>query len=1213
MQGTSPDTKFAFVVDADVDKASPDEGMRLTPMPKEFGTIEFSKGKSGMTFTEAFSNVWMYDNAITAVMNRVSKPNKYDPAFVAEGGAKLLETEMVAQYGVNLNEKMLEEIREVTSEEDADHVRKTINNKMLAEQGWYSSPVAGFTATMVAPENIALGWLGSLSTTAKSTAKIYSWLDKALPSKNAQTLLYGSGVALAGGTQAVPGVMWNYDSEVAIPIAMALGGVIGVGIASKVDPNAIIKKVGDSPADKSSLKPNGIFGTRVSELLSMADELDAVQDGLGSRLLGNAGKGIRKDIDSAGSRIASLTARASIPLHKLEQGLKKRGLTNQSAWENIKQAVGLPTTSTRLEQQNIGRSTQRVIAYLGNAYNYRAAMQIRQDVSDELLSEINTLESSLGLEEKTLAGTVRELADRVNELRELQYKAELDQYNKDLTDITKAKPTKEPLPPAKYTPPMGSVVDIEMPDLGTLTDLERGIVEEYRNSGVAEHLGKMVNEQGNGLRDVIVDENYFHTRFNLNKMDEVADRISEDVKKARLLEADAKEAELKTLVSRYSDLDAQWTDTNANRLGYTARYQRLDKNDPELDIIADRLEELREAEAKLDAEMQEVSKRIEENRAFIKRIRGSALDRSKNARMREAYVELFGMIGEQMADAIKRCTGTEVDPRKVGAFLAMKQIPDVGHQAMRDALISLQLDNERKLAELILQVGGDLSVNENLLKALDDEAGTGLTQLIKQATELHTVNNLKLVGEASAFKSRFLWDYNKPSKLNGIALNEILDDDFLNTVTRNIQEECGRVGLSHVYMRDDAGRQFYLNSGANITRAQNMIRDMAVERLQYGDKAASDLATMTFDALLGRATGEKLGPKWQLLAQVAQMVQLKNSGLYNLVDTVNVAHAFGTRQVLKHFIPAIKMGLGTDKLTQSDAKSLKNIVSRMYAMEARVRPDLVVLSEDMTDAAKGPQARGIMNSAQYMRWVNGQAQVAQWQANMCASIYEEALEKALRDGDWSLLDKAGHTFTPEDIARIRKEFDINGLNVEDWEDSVIAEKVIRNCFDVTTNTALQVRRGDRPRFLNTAWGKVCFAYQSFVWAANNKLTRRFMHDQGMLGATAFLVKQLPLAALMAVCVQALNGKDPFKDQGALANSVINAWSGLGLVGYAGSFTSSDIGGTAPGLGLLNTARNGITSLVTNGDPTGLIKNVPLLGGFLPYRMAVAALCGTMDN
>lgn len=1181
---------------------------------------QYTPAESNISFGEAMWYSWRYDSMVNAVANRLARPNVYDNSYVESGKREAMINDLKGQYGSNFNASMLETAQEISSQEEEDWFRETVNNKMLAEQAWDDHAGAYMLGNLFAPENFLMGWLGGFAKAAKATTKLYGWLDRAITSKGAQTLLYGSGVSAAAGAQAVPGVLWNYDPETAIPIAMAMGGAIGVGLASRVDPNKFIQKVADQPANKNSLKPNGIFGVRVSELLSLADELDELQPGLGSRTVGNAGKGIRNDIDSAGSRSASLQARASIHLNKLEQGFKKLGLANKGLVENIKQAIGLPSTVTKLEAKEVSRSTQRVQAYLGNMYNYNASMQIRNDTIKELQDEIATHEAILGLPLQESVGTVQELAAKVNALRQAVYKKELADYQANKKDVTKLVTDKEPIEPAKYTPPMASVVNIVEPDINNLTELERGMVQAYYDSGIAEYLGKMVNEQGKDIRTVIVDKNYFHTRFNTNKMDEVAERIAADVVKARHAEADLKEQELNLLYQQKRDADISYSDAKAYHTELSEKQANTPSNSNEFQILGELLSQAKRKVDKSKNSVDLIDKHIKDNEDFIKRIRGSALKRSKNARMKEAYIELFGIMGEQMAEAIEKCTGTAVDAHKVGAFLAMKQIPDVGHQAMRDALLSLQLDNERKLAELILEVGGDLDINNKLLKALDAENGTGqenkngtgLENLIKQATELHSVNNLKLVGEASAFKSRFFWDYNRKSKAYDIALNELLNDDFLNTATRNIQEECGRVALSHVYMKTDTGSSFYLNSGANITRAQNMIHDLAVGK-GYGDKAATDLATMTFDALLGRATGEQLGPRMQVLTQIAQMVQLKNSGLYNIVDTVNVAHVFGTTEVIKHFIPAIKQGLTTEALTKKDAQSLKDIVSRMYAMEARIRPDLVVLSEDMTDATKTPMARGVMNSAQYMRWFNGQAQVAQWQANMCSSLYEEALIRALRDDDWDMLERAGHTFTPSEIKKMRKEFDIVGLDVDQWEDSVLAEKVIRNCFDVTTNTALQVRRGDKPRFLNTNIGKICFAYQSFVWAANNKLTRRFMNDYGMLGATTFLAKQLPLAALMAVSVQALSGKDPFADEGALVNSVINAWSGLGLVGWAGSFLSADIGGTAPGLGLLNTARNGVTSLVTNGDPTGLIKNVPLLGGFLPYRMAIAALCGTMDN
>ena len=1210
-----PQNKFAILPDP-IKLGDPTTGADTTGVgtpyePQKIVQDQYDPMKSHLTFSEAMYYSWRYDSMVNAVANRLARPNEFDQSYVASGRKEAMIKEMQAQYGNGFNTSMLETAKEVTSQREEDWFRETVNNKMLSEQAWDDHVFGALAGNILAPENFLIGYAGGAIKAAKVTPKLLTWLDKAIPSNKAQVALYGALGASVGGLQAVPNVAWNYDPEYTIPIAMALGGALSVGLAARVDPNKFIQKIADSPASKESItKPNGVFGVKVSELLSMADELDMVQEGLGGRFFGNAAKGIKQDIDSAASRTASLKAKMSTHLDKLEQGFKTRGLANQGLVENIKQVFGFNSTTKQLEQEyNFSLAQQRAIAFLGNNYNAKASLEARKEAIDGLITEINKHEQLLGVP-PTTSGTIDDLVTKVNTLREEVYKKELDEYESAKKDPTKKLILKKPFEPARYTPPMAAIAEIKEETIDSLSDLERAIVEEYYNSGVAEALGKMVNEQGNELRTVMVDKNYFHTRFDLNKIDDMAVRVAERVRTRMLKEADAKQAEIKTLKIYLKDAKRRHKDAEYDHKRLSNKYHSLDPQDPSLDIVQEQLEQAKLSEAKLRADIQAAEQKIGDNKSFIARVRGTYASRSYNSRMKDAYVETFGMMGEQMADAIKRCTGTEVDPRKVGAFLAMKSIPNVGHQAMRDALQSLQLENETKLAELILEVGGDLQINDALAKDLGEE-GLGLQRLIQQATELHSVDNLKLVGEASAFRSRFLWDYNKPSKITGYSLYELLSDDFLNTVTRNIEEECSRVGLSHAFMYD-GNRQFYLNSGANITRAQNLIKDIAKRELNYGEDAATDLATMTFDALLGRATGEKLGPRWQALTQIAQMIQLKNSGLYNIVDTVNIAHVFGATKVIEHMIPALQMGLGTEKLRKADGKMLRNIVARMYAMEARVRPELAVLNDDMTDISKAPIIRGIMNSAQYMRWFNGQAQVAQWQANMCSSIYEEALEKALRDNDWDLINRAGHTFNAEDIDKMKKLYAQHGLDVESWEDSVLAEKVIRNCFDVTTNTALQVRRGDRPRFLNTTVGKVCFAYQSFVWAANNKLTRRFMHDYGKLGAASFLVKQLPLAALMAISVQALNGKDPFADTGALANSVINAWSGLGLVGWAGSLLTADIGGTAPGLGVLNTARDATSSLVSDGDPTKLIKNIPLLGGFLPYRIAIAALCGTLE-
>lgn len=1192
MQGNFPETKYAFIPDVNIERQEIAQGH--FPVNTEFVSNAYSEGRSTLSFAEAAYASWRYDSAVAAIANRLAKPNLYDENFVKSGGAQELERDMVATYGNHINERMLKEIRSVTSREDALHVKETIQNKLLTEQAWNDSFAGGMVGAVFAPENFLGGVVSTLTKSAIAVPKLATWLSKAIP-KATEPLAYGGSMALAGGLQAVPGVLWNYDDPKAIPIAMAFGGALGVGMASHVDPNKFLDTLGSRPANKASLKTGDVMADRLASLMSLADELDNVMDGLGAALLGNPGKGIREDIDSAASRSASLVAQANENLYNLEQSFKELGLTNQTFIENVQQAVGMETTATKLDKKQVSLAMQRAAAYLGNTYNYNRTVQAREELTKTLIEKINDLESTLMYGEKTIAGELPELAKHYNELLKAKH----------IDTINTVGASGGVIPePSKYVLPINVLVDVKAPDINSLTSLERGIVDAYHKSGIALKLGEIVNRQGNDMTKVASDSNYFHTRFDLNKIDDTANLAGtklyqRDMKQyqATLDKIKAVENTIKLNEETAKKLVASNKAPRASKL-IRKRQSKIDKNVAEVNRLKAVNTRLKAEVNKLNREAGAIKTRLNQEGINDYDVRG--------------YLHMFKMIGTQMADAIAKSTGNaDISAEQVGALLVSSMLPDVGHQGLRDALKYVEWKNTEKLAQILLEAGGDIHVNTALRDAMQADEFQGLNNMVKQATGLYEVSQPKLIGEASAFKSRFLWNYFQTDKELGLNLYTLLQDDFLNTATRNIQEECGRVALSNVKMMNPDGTEFFLNNPENIRRAQNLIRDYARNH-GHGEETARDLATMTFDALLGRATGEKLSPAMQVGTQIAQMIQLKNSGLYNIVDTTYVAHTFGTAAMLRHFIPAIKMGLKTSTITKKDAQSLKDVVSRIYAMEARIRPDVTVISEDMTDAAKGKVARGIMNTAQYMRWINGQAQVSQWQANMCASLYEEAMHKAFRDNDWSMLERAGHTFNDEDIADIFAQYSQHGLDVKAWSDPILAEKVIRNCFDVTTNTALQVRRGDRPRFLNSAWGKVCFAYQSFVWASHNKLLRRYASDYGTLNACSLIIRQLPLSALMAISVQALNGKDPFEDQQALVNSIVNSTSALGLFGYAGSFMTAGIGGTSPVLGVANTYIGGVESLVTQGDPTGLLKNLPLLGGFIPYRIAIAAMSGALE-
>lgn len=1156
--------------------------------------------QSKLSATEAMYYTWRYDSMVNAMANALARPRKFDKDYVDSGRRDAVLAELQYQYKGRLNQSMIDTAKEISSLEEEDWFKQTVHNKMLVEQSRDDHFIASLGGDMLAPENLLIGTLTRLGPMVVAVPKLAKWASKGF----GRVATYGAGGAVSGGLQAVPGVQWNYDDPNNIYVATALGGALGVALAARINHVDALNEIASTDPSKASVKrvSKGLFGFNAAELLSKSDELNKISGGqeLGSKLLGTPQFGLSSDIDSAGSRSAALSARMQRYLRTLEQDAKERGLVNQGFWDNFRQVLGMESTATKLARQENARAQQLAEAFLGNCYNYNRMVEAKANTTKELIDLITKEKEKLGVDlDLEEAGSIPDLIKRLNSLQEARHVKELEDYNAKTLSGT-AKKEEQPVRPTPYQMSMQAAADLVEPNIDNLPKLARDWVEAYRNAGLAEELGKMVNTLGNGILDVAIDKNYFHTRFSLDKVDALADRIGPEV---RLKEMER----LKKLTSDEAKASLDAT--------YKVLRQEQRKLKKQLRDLNDYGSEIPDAEAQKESllkRLMQVDGLVEEHYHQFninKKKYNEALSKSNAQWKEQSYEQILEMVGEQMAKNIKLITGEAIDPKVVGAFLLAKYVNNVGHDTLKRVISRTTSNATEDVATSILKAGGDLDIPKEAFDALEN--GVNLNEVIKKATGLFEMHSAKLIGEASAFQQRFLWDYMTPSKSTGVSLSELLDGDILQTATRNIQEETGRVALSWVDITDEAGKTFFLNNGVNLNRAQDIIYDLAMKN-GYDSKNAEDLAKMTFDALLGRAMGETLGPRAQALIQLAQMIQLRNSGIYNVADTAQIAHQWGTAAVARNFGEAIRMGLGTTAVTKQDGKELKNIVSQMYAMEARIRPDVSVIAEDMTSTSSHPVLRGIMNLGQYQRWVNFQAPVAQWQANLCGILYQESLEKALKSGNLSAL-KMEHTFTAHEWEKMLKNYSKHGMNVEDWEDALLTDKVIRNCFDTITNTALQVRRGDRPRFLDTAVGKIAFAYQSFVWASHNKLLRRYANTNGNLNAALFIARQVPLSVMLAIGITAMNGKDPFSDPTALANKAINSTSALGLIAYAGNIVTAGIGGTSPMLGVVNTGIQGTQQLVMNGDPTTLLKNVPLLGGFLPYRMALGAMIGTMDD
>ena len=1199
-----PQKYSTAVPDIDFGVGTPESTGEWQGAISSYSPANYSKPEHSIDMWQAFKYSWLYDSMSTALYNRVTKPNRLDQEYVDSGAGKKFMDEMKSTYGSKLNESMLDEIKNTRSKEDEDHTRATIQHKLMADKAWKDHPVVALGAQFVAPENIPLLFAGQGALGAKiggNAIKFAKWVEKGM-TPAARNALYWGG---AGAAQAIPGVAWNYDNPNTIILSASIGGLLGVGLSAGKPATQVFAEASRRPYTSATSPSNGANGVphrrTYGGALSLSDDLRAASDGdrLDEQLLGAAQFGHAADSGSAAAMQDALQAELNIKLKKFEDLIIEKGLANDGFFEHLKQAVGMQSTNTKDPLRIREREQAEAIAFLGNNYNYNRSIKEQQEHIKALTEKISALKKELKVDETTVtAGTPVSLRDEYNALLDAKYKIELDEYNRAMDDAmlvgADTSTIVKPIPPEKYKLSIGAVKVMDKPNIDSISPKARKWVEAYRESGLAVDLGTMVNHLGKDIREVAVDENYFHTRFSLDKIDEVADDFRDQEYNKALAMVEALE---KSRPKRHKYIKDQEA--------------KLTKKTNRLEDIRSKVGDSHPTVKQMEAEIEQLQKDIEvlkdtfrKRDEFVDNVRNKWFEASNGHWMQRGYRRVFTMLGEQMADDIKALTKEEVDPTKIGAFLMAKYLQKIGHDDLKQAIRSVGIENEQRLAELILEVGGDLDIPREALEALN------LKALVAQATELQTVSNAKIIGEASAFKQRYMWDYSKPSKSTGIPLSTILNGDFLNTVNRNIQEETGRIALSHVHMKDSTGAEFYLNNGVNIGRAQDIIRDR-LKKQGYSDRAAEDVATQTFDALLGRATGETLGPWMQVLTQIAMASQLKNSGIYQSVEAIaNTAHEYGVRMCVKHMLPALKMGLGTSKVTRLDGKKLANILAKMGAMDSRIRPDVAVLPDDMSDVTKSAVGRGIMNCAQYQRWINLQAPIQQWQTNMCAGIVDELLEDALKAKDITKLGELAESYSKEEWDVMLKQYEKHGMNVNDWNYE-IAHKVLQNSFSAISMVALRARRGDRPRFLNTAWGKVCFAYQSFAWKANNALTRRYANTRGIGSAAGLVVRQLPLSVLAAISIQAMDGKDPFKDPEALVGKVVNATSGLGLMTYIGSFASQDIGGTAPALGFLNTTKRDLINAAT-GDPIGLAQHLPLLSAFAPFRIGIGAIKGITE-
>lgn len=531
---------------------------------------------------------------------------------------------------------------------------------------------------------------------------------------------------------------------------------------------------------------------------------------------------------------------------------------------------------------------------------------------------------------------------------------------------------------------------------------------------------------------------------------------------------------------------------------------------------------------------------------------------------------------------------------KMGALFLSGVISNHKGNAILTSFIQKTIQQEdEELIELLYKFSGD-SLPESLT----------FSKLLESIMGIGKMPNAGAIGQSSLFQHRFPWDLGAESD-GGVRLRDFISPDVYRDSERTVLETARRVALSTRTFTDPlTGEIEYLNSGATLEKVFRKLRGDLANK--YSTEEADRVTEMARSMLLGQPYGEQLSTFMRSMANIAQAMHLAKSGIYNIGDYANLMSEYGTVGTIKAFVPALKKCAGRDlkDFSKQDAKDLADWVSDNIAVEGRVRPRVNIQSEDFYDAPTTQLAETIEYATQYVRFLNGSEYIRRHQVQMASTLYQRNLIRASRDINSPeaqyLLKQGMSKFTRDRILRQVRE---HGVSVNKWKDKGALAEAKKFMEASVDDTILTIRSGERPLIMETALGKVIFAYQSFVFASHNKLLRRKYNQEGFYGVAYLMTSQLPLAVMATVASNIIDGKDPFSNMGP---GVSNSMSSLGIISMAtNAITRGELGGTFPGLAPA-TALVKLPTEIAEGDPVGIVKCFPWLATSIAVRGAVGA-------
>lgn len=455
-------------------------------------------------------------------------------------------------------------------------------------------------------------------------------------------------------------------------------------------------------------------------------------------------------------------------------------------------------------------------------------------------------------------------------------------------------------------------------------------------------------------------------------------------------------------------------------------------------------------------------------------------------------------------------------------------------------------------------------------------------------------SNVRETGATSParnLRQRTRFNMDKEYMVGGQAMKmqDLMDTDIARVMHGYTNRMSGRVGLAY------AGVSDLSTIDTMIQGSKHTLKDPS-----KWEKAVDD----TLDYILGGAPADAgaMPDVLRAAGNLANATMLKNSGLYQITDTALAMKEFGMRRVLRSMREQPWFKEGEAVIRDPDmAQRLDSILRGSLHREMRFRW-LASYADDNLDLTRQSNWFNVtQNLGQAARHVNGMSMVHRMQVNINSALVADEL-KAMLNGSADAAKRLERWGLDSELSgRMQAAAAKNPGGMLPPDLQMQLEVVGSRMMDYVVQ---QIRTGETSHFAQfNPIGKLIVGYQSFALAATNKILRREMNDQGLIGLMHIMAYQFPMMLLATMAKNTLDGRDS-DTQKLVADSVMGMSSIGGISLLQDLFTGDSPRHSLASMGYV-TGMLGALQALSSGemDAKTFSRQVPLLQEF-PVTRAI---------